>query len=154
MSEEGRDLQFLCFDITLFWGFLVVVCFMFDLEISGYVLPSCLPTQTHQRWIGFHGAAKPCGVSVRSICYFRLFGFLGWVNKFGLSRKKKKKSRVIFHLFCERHLPWKKGKCVYPLVGRRLSTFWVLCSKQSLSSNFQCDHCKQKAGLGRRSETS
>lgn len=145
MSEEGKDFQFLCFDITFFFFFffLVVVCFMFDLEILGYVLPSCPPTQTHQRRIGFRGASNPCGVSVPSICYFKLFGFLGWVNKFGLSMKKTP-SRLVFHLFCERHLSWKKRKCVYPLVGRRLSTFWVLCSKQSLSSSSQCDHCKQR----------
>lgn len=86
MSEEGKDLQFLCFDIYFFP--LVVDCFVFGLEIWGYVLPLCPPMQTHQRLIGFHGAPSPCGISVPSICYFKLFGFLRWVNKFGLSRKK------------------------------------------------------------------
>lgn len=147
MSEEGKDFPFLRFNMTFFFFYflfsLMVICFMFDLEISDYVLPSCPPTQTHQRQIGFHGAPNPCGVSVPSICYFKLFSFLGWVNKFVLSRKKTP-TRVIFHLLCERHVSWKRVKCVYPLVGRCLSMFWVLCSKQRLSSNSKCDHYKQR----------
>lgn len=53
-------------------------------------------------------------------------------------------SQANFHLFCERHLSWKTGKSVYPVVSRRLSTFRVPCGKQSLSSNSQCGHCKQR----------
>lgn len=120
---------------------------MLGLEISGYVLPFCPPMQTHQRRIGFPGAPNPCGVLVPCICYFKLFGFLWWVNKFGLSRTKKENPTVNqanFHLFCERHLSWKTGKRVYPVASRRPSTFRVPCSMQSLSSNSQCGHYKQR----------
>lgn len=146
MSEEGKTFNLFAL-IYLIFFFLVVICFMFGLEISGYVLPFCPPMQTHQRQIGFPGAPSPCGVSVPCICYFKLFGFLWWVNKFWLSRKKKEKPTVNqanFHLFSVRHLSWKPGKCVYPLASRHLSTFQVPCSKQSLSSNSQCGHCKQR----------
>lgn len=57
MSEEGKDFQFLCFDVRFFF-FLVVVCLMFHLEILDYILPSCTPTQTHQSLLGLHGFSQ------------------------------------------------------------------------------------------------
>lgn len=118
MSKEEKGFQFLCFDIFFFP--LVVDCFVFGLEIWGYVLPLRPPMQTHQRRIGFHGTSNPCGISVPSICYFKLFGFLGWVNKFGLSRKKPQQTtRLIFHLFHRRHLSCKKKrKMCLPFSGQ------------------------------------
>lgn len=41
MSEEGKDLKFLCFDIYFFP--LVVDCIESGLETWGYVLPLCPP---------------------------------------------------------------------------------------------------------------
>lgn len=131
---------------------------MFDLEISGYVLPWRPPTQTHQRWIGFHGAAKRGGVSVP--CYFKLFGFFRWVNKFGLNRRKKKKNnknstRLIFHLFCERHLSLGKIENVFTLQ-------WVSVSApfESYVANKGCHQtlyvitANRRVGSGMRSENS